>query len=114
MIEQLREKVRDIVGRGDDVAASTGGKHVGMNAGVEPAENLLAFTVALGMTFLARSALQAGWRKALKTEPPKNPSSHEVMWRDALLWGAVSGAVVGVARIASRRASSSAYRGMRS
>lgn len=84
------------------------------NAGIEPAENALAFAVALGVTFLARNAVQAGWRKTMNSDPPKNPASHEVDWRDALLWGAVSGAVVGVARIASRRASSSVYQSIKS
>ncbi len=100
MIEQLKERADEMFGDQPN----------GVNAGIEPAENALAFVVALGATFLARNALQAGWRTALNSEPPKNPASHEVNWRDALIWGAVSGAVVGAVRIASRRASSGAYR----
>lgn len=104
MIEELKERAEHIFGDEPDE----------MNAGVEPAENALAFLVAIGATFVARNALQAGWRTALNSDPPKNPASHEVNWRDALLWGAVSGAVVGAVRIASRRASSGAYRSLRS
>ncbi|KAA5542792.1 DUF4235 domain-containing protein [Roseiconus nitratireducens] len=80
------------------------------NAGIAPAENALAFVAAMGATFLARNALQAGWKQTFDEVPPKNPASHEVQWREALLWGAVSGALIGIARIASRRASSHAYR----
>lgn len=104
MIDQAREKAFQMIG--DEPPER--------NVGIEPAENILAFAAALGMTFIARNALEAGWRKTLNTEPPKNPASREVRWKDALLWGAISGAVVGVARIASRRASSSAYRNFRS
>ncbi|WP_404307923.1 DUF4235 domain-containing protein [Neorhodopirellula lusitana] len=86
----------------------------GRNAGVGNTENVVAYAVALGATLLARNALQAGWRTTMNREPPKNPASHEVAWRDALLWGAVSGAVVGIARIASRRGSSSVYRTLKS
>lgn len=104
MIDQIKDKATEYLSDQPDER----------NAGIEPAENAIAFAVAIGCTFLARNLIQSGWRAALDRDPPKNPASHEVQWRDALLWGAVSGAVVGVARIASRRASSSAYRAIRS
>lgn len=100
MLEQLRERTEDYLPEDDSQR----------NAGVAPAENALAFAAAVGMGLLARNALKAGWRVAADSEPPQNPASYEVSWREALLWGALSGAVVGVARIASRRASSTAYR----
>lgn len=104
MIEQLQEKANDYLPGNPDER----------NAGIEPAENVLAFVAAIGCTFLARNLIQSGWRATLDRDPPKNPASHEVDWHEALLWGAVSGAVVGVARIMSRRASSSAYQAIRS
>ena len=104
MIEQLKEKANEHLPNEPD----------GRNPGITPVENAVAFAAALGCTFVARNLIQSGWRATLNREPPKNPTSHEVDWGDALLWGAVSGAVVGVARIASRRASSSAYRAIRS
>ena len=84
------------------------------NEGIGKTENAMAFGAAIAATFLARNALQASWKLALDREPPKNPASSEVDWKDALLWGAVSGACVGVVRIASRRASSSFYRNVSS
>ncbi len=71
---------------------------------------MIAFTAALGATFLARQLVEATWRSALDRDPPKNPASHDVAWKEAVAWGAASGALVGIARIASRRISSSAYR----
>ncbi len=112
MIDELKHKY-------DDVRSGVG--HVvrhdqpdERNAGIGRVENLIAFAVAAGAGLVAREALQGGWRAALDRDPPKNPASHEVDWKDALLWGAMSGALVGVARIASRRATSSAYNKLRS
>lgn len=103
-IEQLKDRAGDLFSRDAD----------GRNENIGQAENMIAFAAAIGCTFIVRQGLQLGWKSALNRDPPKNPTSHEVEWREALLWGAVSGAIVGAARIASRRASSSAYRSMRS
>lgn len=111
MIDDLRHGYEDARSR---VRGMTmGDPPDGKNEGIGPLEGLIAFGVATGAGFLARQVLQGGWRAALDREPPKNPSSHEVDWQDALLWGAVSGAVVGLARIASRRGASSAYNHLR-
>lgn len=82
----------------------------GRNAGVGRVESMVTLAAAIGATLLTRKLLAGGWRQAVDRDPPKNPASPEVSWREALLWGAVSGAVIGVVRIASRRASSKAYR----
>ncbi|QDV86324.1 DUF4235 domain-containing protein [Stieleria magnilauensis] len=106
MIEQMQEKLSDLR---DTAADRFHDEPDGRNTGIGKTENLLAYAAALGATLVARNALQAGWRTTLNREPPKNPASPEVDWKDALLWGAVSGALVGIVRIASRRASSGAY-----
>ncbi|MCC9642035.1 DUF4235 domain-containing protein [Rhodopirellula sp. JC740] len=110
-LEQLKDRATDFF---DSDHGGGSAEADGRNAGIGQGENMLAFATAIGCTFLVRQGLQLGWRAALKRDPPKNPTSHEVAWREALLWGAVSGAIVGAARIASRRASSSAYRSFRS
>ncbi|MEO9591488.1 DUF4235 domain-containing protein [Rhodopirellula bahusiensis] len=107
----MQEQLEDLKDRAVDFLSD---EPDGRNSGIGQAENAIAFAAALGCTFLVRQGIELGWRAALKRDPPKNPTSHEVEWREALLWGAVSGAIVGAARIASRRASSSAYRSMRS
>ncbi|MCD0459697.1 DUF4235 domain-containing protein [Roseiconus lacunae] len=108
MLEQIQERV-------DEARASlsehVGGHHEpdGVNEGITATENLLAYGAAIAATFVARQALQASWRTALDRDPPVNPSSPEVNWKDALLWGAISGALVGMTRIASRRSASAFY-----
>ncbi|MGB7327330.1 MAG: DUF4235 domain-containing protein [Rubripirellula sp.] len=106
MIDQIQERFNDLRDSAEEHFDSEPDER---NVGIGQTENLLAFAAAMGATFIARNALQAGWRTTLDRDPPKNPASPEVDWKDALLWGAVSGALVGVVRIASRRASSSAY-----
>lgn len=61
--------------------------------GIGKTEDLLAFAAAVGVTLMARNALQAGWRATLDRDPPKNPASPAADWNDALLWGAVSAVV---------------------
>jgi subtilisin family serine protease len=53
----------------------------------------------------ARKALNASWRAATGKPPPANPASPDVEMREALVWAAVSGTIVAVARmLATRRA----------
>lgn len=84
------------------------------NAGISVAESVLALLAAIGTGLIAREVVEASWRNALDRDPPKNPASPEVDWKEALLWGTFSGALVGMARIASRRWSTRAYRHFRS
>ncbi len=106
MIGEMQEKFSDWRESAIDRFSSEPNER---NVGIGKIESVLAFAAAIGATFLARNALQAGWRRALDRDPPKNPASPDVDWKDALLWGATSGALVGMLRIASRRATSTAY-----
>ena len=115
MLDALRERVQEYrSGAGSDSGGDLPESLNERNHGISQTENAVAFAAAIAATFLARNALQLCWRKTLDREPPKNPASYDVAWKEALLWGAVSGAIVGVARIASRRASSSAYHSIKS
>ncbi|EMI15757.1 hypothetical protein RMSM_07328 [Rhodopirellula maiorica SM1] len=103
--DDLRNKVDEYTGRDEPD---------GRNPGIGRTESTIALAAAIAGTFVARHLLEAAWKSTLDRDPPKNPASREVAWREALLWGAASGAVVGIARIASRRATSGAYRNWRS
>ncbi len=66
-----------------------------------------AFSVvaALLAATVARKGLSASWKAATGKEPPANPADPEVALSEALLWAAVSGTLVAVARmLAARRA----------
>lgn len=54
--------------------------------------------------------LKKGWKLVTKKEPPENPASPSVLWREALLWGAVSGLAAGVAKVVFHRLSTSVWR----
>ncbi len=110
MIDTVQEKFEDL----RDRLPGTGDAPDGENAGISQTESVIAYATAAGAAFLTRQVLMAGWRRTLDREPPKNPASHEVDWKDALMWGALSGALVGVARIASRRMSTDVYRSVKS
>lgn len=60
---------------------------------------------------VARKALTTGWQAATGVEPPENPADPSTDWREAVLWGALTGAVIGLARmLASREAARLAMR----
>lgn len=82
-------------------------------ADIDRTETVIAMGAAIAGGVLARQIIKAGWKGARGEEPPVNPASREVDWKDALLWGAASGALVGAMRILSRRTASSAYRHFR-
>ncbi len=112
MLNTMHEKYEDFR---DNISEKTGiGQPNQRNAGISVTESSIAFAAAIGATFIARELIEAIWRTTLDRDPPKNPASHEVEWKEAILWGAVSGALVGITRIASRRVSTSAVRGFRS
>ncbi len=50
----------------------------------------------------ARKGMRKGWRRVLGSKAPKKSSS-SAGWRAVIAWGALMGAVAGVARLASRR-----------
>ena len=70
--------------------------------------------LALGSSILgakiARGVVNTGWNKTKGSEPPRNAASPDVQWGEALLFAAVSGAVVGVARSVMQRQAANVYR----
>ena len=60
---------------------------------------------ALGAAALARKGLNTGWRVATGKKPPANPADPDVDLWEAVTWAAVSGTIIGLARmLATRRA----------
>lgn len=54
---------------------------------------------------LTRIVLKFLWTRLSGRPVPNNPADRGVSWREALLWGMVSGAVAGLTRVGARRAS---------
>lgn len=66
---------------------------------------IFSLVSALLAATAARKALNASWKAATGKPPPANPASPDVEMREAVLWAAVSGTIVAVARmLATRRA----------
>jgi hypothetical protein len=66
---------------------------------------VFSLIAALLAATTARKALNTSWRAATGKPPPANPASPDVDMREALIWAAVSGTIIAVARmLATRRA----------
>lgn len=59
---------------------------------------------------LARNALQGLWKQARHAEPPSNPAAPDVEWSEAITWAALTGAVIGIARMAASRWAAEGWR----
>jgi hypothetical protein len=66
---------------------------------------VLAALAAVAAAQAADKTLTVIWRGATGDKPPTVPEDPETNWTEALAWAALSGAVMGVARmLATRRA----------
>jgi hypothetical protein len=63
----------------------------------------IATVAALIGALVARKSLALGWKIATGKEPPANPEHPAVAWPEAISWAVVSGAVVGLARLAAQK-----------
>ncbi|MEJ5913600.1 DUF4235 domain-containing protein [Pseudokineococcus sp. 1T1Z-3] len=70
---------------------------------------LLGTGGAVAAGVLANKLLAVAWRKA-RGDVPTNPESDETSWAEAITWALVSGATIGVARLAWRKNAADYYR----
>ena len=64
-----------------------------------------SLVAALGAAAIAKKGLNTTWRAATGKNPPANPADPDVDVKEAVAWAAVSGALIGLARMfAARRA----------
>jgi len=59
---------------------------------------------------LAERGMRAGWRAVTGAAPPSAPESPDTHWAEAVTWAVLSGAVVGIARLAATRRAAAYYR----
>jgi hypothetical protein len=58
----------------------------------------------------AQRALNAVWKTATGSDPPTVPEDPDTDWAEALGWALLSGAVIGLARLAAVRQAAQYYR----
>jgi hypothetical protein len=64
-----------------------------------------SLVAAVGAAAVAKKALNSSWRAATGKNPPANPADPDVGLSEAVMWAAISGTLIGVARmLATRRA----------
>ncbi|MBS9405047.1 DUF4235 domain-containing protein [Halomonas sp. TRM85114] len=66
--------------------------------------SLVGSVAAVAASVMARKTADKAYRREVGKAPPANPDQPDVGWRQALLWGAGTGMLVGVARVVGRRA----------
>jgi hypothetical protein len=70
---------------------------------------VLAALSAVGAAQAADKTLTLIWRGATGDKPPTVPEDPETNWTEALAWAALSGAVMGVARMLATRQAAQYY-----
>jgi hypothetical protein len=63
---------------------------------------LLAGVASFAASQLASQAMRASWQLASGDEPPEDPADRGFDWTLALVFGAATGAVVGIAEVLGR------------
>lgn len=72
--------------------------------------SVVGYTAVIGASLLTRHAAKGAYRKTAGAAPPENPGRRDTQWREALVWGMASGALVGVARVVGHRLGDEARR----
>ncbi|MBB3230834.1 DUF4235 domain-containing protein [Halomonas stenophila] len=72
--------------------------------------SVVGYTAVIGAGLLTRHAAREAYRKTAGAAPPENPGRRDTRWREALVWGMASGALVGVARVVGHRLGDEARR----
>ena len=69
--------------------------------------------IGTGSAVLAAAAAQKGlaaaWKLATGDDPPTIPEDPDTSWSEAIAWAALSGAVLGLARLAATRRAAHYY-----
>jgi hypothetical protein len=70
-------------------------------------KKLAWMAVATGVSSLGGRAVKFGldraWRVAMDDDPPDDPGSPDIPWREAILWTVATGVVVGLSHLLIRR-----------
>ena len=70
---------------------------------------LFSLVSVVGAAAVTKKALNTSWKAATGKTPPANPADPDVDVKEAVAWAVVSGAVVGLARMAAARRAAGYY-----
>ena len=65
--------------------------------------SIFSLAAALGAAAVAKKGLNGTWRAATGKNPPANPADPDVDVWEAVAWAAVSGTLIGIARMLATR-----------
>lgn len=71
--------------------------------------SLVGGLTATGSGVAAKKALHKGWKAVTGKEPPANPEHPRTTWPEAIVYAMVSGAIVGLARLAARKVAANVW-----
>lgn len=80
-----------------------------MGKAEQKAFNAMSAVAAVVAGLAARKMVKAAWQKKYHEEPPENPANRDTAWREALMWSAATGAVIGITRMVARRSTATAW-----
>ena len=71
--------------------------------------SIFSLAAALGAAAVAKKGLTGTWRATTGKNPPANPADPDVDVWEAVAWAAVSGTLIGIARMLATRKAASYY-----
>ncbi|MET1058897.1 MAG: DUF4235 domain-containing protein [Nocardioides sp.] len=71
--------------------------------------SVFSLAAALGAAAVAKKALTGTWRATTGKNPPANPADPDVDVWEAVAWAAVSGTMIGIARMLATRKAAHYY-----
>src|SRR6188472_709150 len=71
--------------------------------------SILSLAAALIAATAAKKGLNTSWKAATGKNPPENPADPDVDVWEAVMWAAVSGTVIGLARMLAQRKAAGYY-----
>jgi len=73
-------------------------------------KKFLGTAAAIVAALLVGQLLRLGWRLVTGKKPPQDPDDPQTTnFREAVIWSAVSGALIGLARVVARRRAAQFY-----
>jgi hypothetical protein len=80
-----------------------------MASGGSKTWTVFSLVSALSAAAVAKKTIDKTWRIATGKQPPENPADPDVQIWEAVMWAALSGTAVGLARMLAQRRAASYY-----